>query len=108
MSSCCRPDTVERGQRTMTPIVTAEIEEYAERCTTPVAEALSELATETKDTFECHGMMVGAVEGRFLEMLVHALQPARVLEVGTFTGYSSIAMSSALPPGGRIVTCEVS
>ena len=92
----------------MTPIVTAEIEEYTERCTTPVPEALSKLAAETKDTFEYHGMMVGAVEGRFLEMLVHALQPAQVLEIGTFTGYSSIAMASALPPGGRIVTCEVS
>ncbi|HEY8202862.1 MAG TPA: class I SAM-dependent methyltransferase [Actinomycetota bacterium] len=91
----------------MTPIVPTEIEAYAERCTTTVPEALNELANETKATFEYHQMMVGTIEGRFLEMLVHAVQPIQVLEIGTFTGYSSIAMASALPSGGRIVTCEV-
>ena len=91
----------------MTPITVAEIEEYAERWTTPAPEALKALAAETKAAFEEHGMMVGIVEGRFLEMLVHAIQPGTVLEIGTFTGYSSIAMAAALPPGGRIVTCEV-
>jgi caffeoyl-CoA O-methyltransferase len=90
------------------PITIAEVEEYAERCTTPVPEALKVLETETRGAFECHGMMVGAVEGRFLEMLVHALQPRTVLEIGTFTGYSAIAMSAALPPGGCIITCELS
>ena len=53
-------------------------------------------------------MLVGGLEGRFLEFLVFALQPKLVVEVGTFTGYSSIAMAAALPPGGRIVTCEIS
>ena len=52
-------------------------------------------------------MMVGALEGRFLEMLVFALQPQLVLEIGMFTGYSSLSMAAALPPGGRIVTCDV-
>src|SRR5205823_6920741 len=51
--------------------------------------------------------MVGALEGRFLEMLVFALQPHLVLEIGMFTGYSSLSMAAALPPGGRIVTCDV-
>jgi caffeoyl-CoA O-methyltransferase len=92
----------------MTPIVAAEIEEYAERCTTPVPDPLKVLEAETRSGFEAHRMMVGAVEGRFLEMLVHAVQPRQVLEIGTFTGYSSIAMAGALPPGGRIVTCEIS
>ena len=53
-------------------------------------------------------MMVGTIEGRFLEMLVHATQARRVLEIGTYTGYSSIAMAAALPPGGQIITCDVS
>ena len=52
-------------------------------------------------------MMVGALEGRFLEMLVFALQPRLVLEIGMFTGYSSLSMAAALPPDGRIVTCDV-
>ena len=45
------------------------------------------------------GMMTGPVEGRFLEFLVFALRPQLVLEIGTFTGYSSISMASVLPPG---------
>jgi caffeoyl-CoA O-methyltransferase len=52
-------------------------------------------------------MMVGALEGRFLEMLVFALQPRLVLEIGMFTGYSSLSMAAVLPPDARIVTCDV-
>jgi caffeoyl-CoA O-methyltransferase len=53
-------------------------------------------------------MMVGTLEGRFLEMLVFARRPHRVLEIGTFSGYSSLAMAAGLPPGGLITTCELS
>ena len=91
----------------MTHIVAAEIEDYAARCTTPAPDELKALEAETRSAFEQHGMMVGTVEGRFLEMLVYAVQPKLVLEIGTFTGYSSIAMAGALPPGSRIVTCEI-
>jgi caffeoyl-CoA O-methyltransferase len=52
-------------------------------------------------------MMVGRLEGAFLEMLVHAVQARLVLEIGSFTGYSAISMAAALPEGGRIITCEV-
>ncbi len=52
-------------------------------------------------------MMVGQVEGRFLEFLVFLSQARLVVEIGTFTGYSSLSMAPALPPGGRIVTCDI-
>jgi caffeoyl-CoA O-methyltransferase len=52
-------------------------------------------------------MMVGRLEGRFLGVLVSSLRARRVLEVGTFTGYSSISMALALPSGGRVITCDV-
>ena len=51
--------------------------------------------------------MVGRQEGRFLEMLVFVAQATRVLEIGTFTGYSSIAMAAGLPEGGSIISLEV-
>ncbi len=51
---------------------------------------------------------VPANEGQFLHVLVKALRPQRILEVGTFTGYSSLAMAMALPPGGKIVCCDIS
>jgi caffeoyl-CoA O-methyltransferase len=52
-------------------------------------------------------MMVGPLEGRFLAFLVRALGARRVLEVGTFTGYSSICMASALPSDGTVTTLDV-
>ena len=52
-------------------------------------------------------MMVGLLEGRFLETLVWLSGARRILEVGTFTGYSALSMAGALPAGGSIVTCEV-
>ncbi len=52
-------------------------------------------------------MMVGRQEGRFLELLVFATQATSVLEIGTFTGYSAIAMAAGLPKGGAIISLEV-
>jgi caffeoyl-CoA O-methyltransferase len=52
-------------------------------------------------------MMVGELEGRFLEFLVRLSKATRVLELGTFTGYSTLSMALGLPPGGRIITCDV-
>jgi caffeoyl-CoA O-methyltransferase len=88
-------------------IVPDEIDAYAEAHTTPLPELLAELAAETRATMDSPGMLVGAVEGRFLEQLVFALQAKRVLELGTFTGYSSLAMAAGLPEGGHIDTCEL-
>jgi caffeoyl-CoA O-methyltransferase len=84
-----------------------EIEEYAERYTTARWDVFGRLGAETEATRDDHVMMVGAVEGAFLSFLIHMTRATRVLELGTFTGWSSIAMARALPPGGSIVTCDV-
>jgi caffeoyl-CoA O-methyltransferase len=85
-----------------------EIEAYAERYTSARAEVFDRLAAETEATQEDAQMMVGLLEGAFLSFLVFMTRAKRVLEVGTFTGWSTIAMARALPPGGSIVTCDVS
>src|ERR1700682_3871632 len=54
------------------------------------------------------GMQIGADQGALLAMLVRALAAQRAIEVGTFTGYSSLAIASALPAGGKLVCCDVS
>jgi caffeoyl-CoA O-methyltransferase len=52
-------------------------------------------------------MLTGTIEARFLEFLVYATGARRVLELGTYSGYSAISMAAALPAEGRIETCEV-
>jgi caffeoyl-CoA O-methyltransferase len=83
------------------------IEAYAETHSTPPTELLARLDAETRATQSSPSMMVGAVGGAFLALVVALKQPRRVLEIGTFTGWSSIVMASELPPGGTLVTCDV-
>jgi predicted O-methyltransferase YrrM len=54
------------------------------------------------------GMQIGAEQGAFMALLVKLTGARRIVEVGTFTGYSSTVMALALPPDGRIVCCDVS
>jgi caffeoyl-CoA O-methyltransferase len=89
-------------------ITDPEIERYAVEHTTPEPAWFAEVASRTRDASPWAGMMVGTLEGRFLKMLVALVRPAVVLEIGTFTGYSSLSMAEALPPHGRIITCDVS
>ncbi|WP_202638503.1 O-methyltransferase [Bailinhaonella thermotolerans] len=88
-------------------IVRPRVEDYALRHTTPEPPCLAAVAAETREVSAEPYMMVGPLEGRLLAMLVHMLRPALVLEVGTFTGYSALAMAGALPPHGRLITCEI-
>jgi caffeoyl-CoA O-methyltransferase len=89
-------------------LVDPRIEAYAEAHTTPPTPLLKRLAEETRETLRSPGMLTGAIEGRFLELLVHGLGARRVLEIGTYSGYSALSMAAGLPPDGRIDTCEVS
>lgn len=88
-------------------IVAPRVELYAEEHTTPPAELLVELAAETRATLDSAEMLTGTSVGRLLELLVHGLGARRVLEIGTFTGYSALSMAAGLPADGQIHTCEV-
>jgi caffeoyl-CoA O-methyltransferase len=90
----------------VTDLVDAGVERYAAEHTTPQPDALDSLYRETVRTLGHENMLSGPVVGRMLEMLVFALQPRLVLEIGTFSGYSAIAMAAGLPADGRIITCE--
>ena len=93
----------------MSFVVEPHIEEYAVAASTPhpLDDLFERLASETRERTTAPQMMVGPLEGRFLELLVRLTRARRVLELGTFTGWSSIAMASGLPPDGRIVTCDI-
>ncbi len=88
-------------------IVNEDVERYAGEHTTPDGELFERLAEETRAKTTAPQMMVGRIEGQFLARLVRLSGAKRILELGTFTGYSSISMASALPPDGRIITCDV-
>jgi caffeoyl-CoA O-methyltransferase len=88
-------------------VVDPQIERYAEAHTSPPPPLLVELAEETRATLAIPQMLTGTIEGRFLELLVFATGALRVLEIGTYSGYSAISMAAGLPPGGRIDTCEI-
>jgi caffeoyl-CoA O-methyltransferase len=84
-----------------------KVDAYAEAHTTPSGELFERLAAETREKTQWPQMMVGEVEGRFLEFLVRLMRARRVLELGTFTGYSSLSMARGLPEGGRVISCDV-
>lgn len=68
---------------------------------------LARLRAETAP-LEMAGMQISAEQGQFMRLLVELIGAKRVIEVGTFTGYSSLAVALSLPPDGRIVACDVS
>ncbi|MBD5392514.1 O-methyltransferase [bacterium] len=79
---------------------------YAEAHTTPADAFLQALERDTYVNVLCPRMISGSYQGKLLEMLCRMIKPMRVLEVGTYTGYSAICMAKALPEGGRITTIE--
>jgi caffeoyl-CoA O-methyltransferase len=90
-------------------ITDPDVEAYAQAHSTPERPSLQQVAATTAELLGRRaGMMVGPLEGGFLAALVARSGARSVLEIGTFTGYSALSMAAALPPGGRIVTCEVS
>ncbi|MFF7247181.1 O-methyltransferase [Embleya sp. NPDC008237] len=70
-------------------------------------EILRDLVAETAFMPALNAMVTMPEEGQLLAMLVGLTGAGRVLEIGTFTGYSTLCMARALPPGGRIVTCDI-
>jgi len=68
---------------------------------------MARLRAETA-TMPHAGMQIGPDQGQFQAFLVALLQAKRVLEIGTFTGYSALAMAQALPADGRLDACDIS
>jgi caffeoyl-CoA O-methyltransferase len=83
------------------------IEDYAERYSKPLSALHDKLWVETYAKTHSPAMMVGPLEGQFLKMLATMTGARRILEIGMFTGYSTLAWAQALPKDGRVVTCDV-
>ena len=83
------------------------IGEYIEEHSTRETEALEWIGKQTHIRTNHARMLTGAVQGRFLKMLVEATAPRRILEIGTFTGYSAVCLAMALPGDGHLDTLEI-
>lgn len=81
---------------------------YIEEHAGPVSPLLEELERETRESTDSPGMLTGKVEGAFLRMLVRISGARKVLDIGTFTGYSALMMAEGIPPEGELITCEIS
>ena len=84
-----------------------EIEEYAFDHTQDEGPLLRELEEETYKTLEIPQMLTGRIEGRFLKLLAKLIGARRILEIGTFGGYSALSMAEALEEDGSVITCEI-
>jgi len=87
-------------------MVAKNLSDYIETHTTDEEPLLWQLNRETHLKTYYPNMLSGKVQGKFLEMVVHMLQPRLVLEIGTFTGYSALAMAKALPQDGILYTID--
>ena len=80
---------------------------YIENHSTPQGEALDWVERQTNIRTNHSRMLSGAVQGRLIIMLTEMIRPVRILELGTFTGYSSICLATYLPEGGHLDTLEI-
>ena len=82
------------------------LDEYISLHTTPENEALQAITRDTHVHILNPHMLSGHVQGRALSMISHMIRPKRILELGTFTGYSALCLAEGLAEGGQLVTIE--
>ncbi len=87
--------------------ITGELLDYVRRVSLRDDEILSDLRAETAALPAGRAMQVMPEEAQLLALLVSVTKADRVLEIGTFTGYSTLCMARALPTDGRLVTCDI-
>ena len=91
----------------MKELVASDVEVYAEAHSMPESDVCRRLREETYRSVEFPQMVVGPLEGAFLKMMAMLVGAKRVLEIGTFTGYSGLCFAEVLPEGGTVITCDI-
>ena len=80
---------------------------YCESHSTPPSPVFKTLEVETREKTQQTEMLVGPIEGTFLKLLARSIGARRILEIGTFTGYSALMLAEGTAEGGEVITCEL-
>ncbi len=91
----------------MKPMVLPEVEAYAEAHSLSESDICRRLREETYRTMDFPQMVVGPLEGAFLKVMAMSVGAKRILEIGTFTGYSALCFAESLPEEGEVITCDI-
>lgn len=84
-----------------------EVDQYCAEHTVGLSETAKELMEYTKAHVPMSAMLIGPLEAGFLKFLIRSLRVEKILEVGTYTGFSSLIMAEALPENGKVVTLDI-
>ena len=87
-------------------MVAWEAERYAADHTSPMSPLLEEIESYTLKKTGYPSWLTGRIEGRFLQLIVALSGFREVIDIGTFTGYSALAMAESIPPDGKVLTIE--
>ena len=88
-------------------IVNAAVQQYSEKYTSPEDELLKKVFDFTVRNHPKHHMISGPLQGKFLEMVSSMVKPKKILEIGTFTGYSALCLAKGLQDEGSLHTIEL-
>jgi caffeoyl-CoA O-methyltransferase len=89
--------------------ISLHLNAYLTAHSSPPDAVLRELANETADLFPTEtGLQIAPEQGTFMTLLTQLVQARSAIEIGTFTGYSSICIARGLVPGGRLLCCDIS
>lgn len=83
------------------------VQSYAEQYSSPEDDTLARITAYTQQHHREHHMLSGHLQGKLLEMISWMIRPRRILEIGTFTGYSAICLAKGLAEGGELHTIEL-
>lgn len=88
-------------------LIPKELEQYAQKYTSPESKALASLNRETQVKVPMAQMLSGHIQGALLQMISHMVKPQYVLEIGTYTGYSAICLAQGMAENGRLHTIDI-
>lgn len=88
-------------------LISAELNDYAEKYTMPETPVLAALNRETHEKVPQPKMLSGHLQGAMLQMISHMVRPKRILELGTYTGYSAICLAQGLGDDGQLHTIDI-